>query len=255
MWPIRSEVSSSWNQSRPLFVDDLASPSTGMIWLGNNDGFIFIGHERNEAFNTDINRLIDEEVAPEARNLKWFEGMGNHSGWDQTLPVIFNHRKYGTWSQKVYTLKIEDYQSESEPATPDGYDLQKITAELYENQDESINNISFLHSKIDEFWSSPKHFFSQGIGYCALHKGEMVSTCFSGFVADNVHGIDIETKSAHQGKKIAQGLAHFFVQECFKKDMIPYWDCMENNYPSKAIAESLGFNNVFNYVGYDFCMI
>ncbi len=34
-----------------VFVDDTNSPTSGLIWLGNNDGFIFIGDEKNEDFN------------------------------------------------------------------------------------------------------------------------------------------------------------------------------------------------------------
>ncbi|MBM7583982.1 hypothetical protein JOC86_000519 [Bacillus pakistanensis] len=33
---------------RRIFVDDHVSPSSGLIWLGNNDGFIFIGNENND---------------------------------------------------------------------------------------------------------------------------------------------------------------------------------------------------------------
>lgn len=53
-------------------------------------------------------------------------------------------------------------------------------------------------------------------------------------------------------KKLAQKLAHCFVQECLKNDLIPYWDCMEENKPSIAIAENIGLTNVLNYKGYYF---
>lgn len=69
---------------------------------------------------------------------------------------------------------------------------------------------------------------------------------------ENVHSIAIETVEAFRGKKLAQGIGHVFVKDCLGKDWLPYWDCMEDNKPSIAIAEKLGFNNVFNYVGYYF---
>lgn len=28
-----------------IFVDDAKSPKSGLVWLGNNDGFFFIGNE------------------------------------------------------------------------------------------------------------------------------------------------------------------------------------------------------------------
>ena len=73
---------------------------------------------------------------------------------------------------------------------------------------------------------------------------------FSGFVFENIHCIDIETIEGHQGRKLAQKIAHSFVKDCLENDIIPYWDCMELNKPS--VAENVGFTNVFNYVGYYF---
>ena len=80
----------------------------------------------------------------------------------------------------------------------------------------------------------------------------IVSVCFSGFVFENIHCIDIETIEGHQGRKLAQTVAHSFVKECLENNIIPYWDCMELNKPSVAVVENVGFTNVFNYVGYYF---
>lgn len=94
-----------------------------------------------------------------------------------------------------------------------------------------------MQSKIEAFWSSTDIFLSKGMGYCIIHRQEIVSTCISGSVAANVHGIDIETIEAHQGKNLAQTLAHHYVQECLKNIWIAYWDCMDMNKPSIAIVK------------------
>src|SRR5699024_1645245 len=87
-----------------IWVDNIDNPTTGFIWLGNHDGFIFIGNEENNRFNTEINYLIDKVIIPEAKKvgLTWFEAIGNHQKWDQTLKKIFEHRKLGNWNQRVY---------------------------------------------------------------------------------------------------------------------------------------------------------
>lgn len=237
-----------------IFVDDLITPISGLIWLGNNDGFIFFGDEDNENFNNAINHYIDNLISPEAKRigLNWFEGVGNHPKWDKTIEEIFQERQLGKWNQKVYTLQKGNYQYSSEPAIEPEYHVLKITKALYENNDHSIKYIDFFRSKILEFWTSPECFFHKGIGYCIVFDHTIVSICLSGFVVDNTHCIDIETIAAHQGKKLAQKLAHSFVQDCLRNDWIPYWDCMEGNKPSIAVAESIGFTNVFDYVGYEF---
>lgn len=52
-----------------IFRDQTDSPKTGLIWLGNNDGFFFIGDEENEVFNNQINEFIDKIIFPEAKKL------------------------------------------------------------------------------------------------------------------------------------------------------------------------------------------
>ncbi|WP_155592265.1 GNAT family N-acetyltransferase [Lysinibacillus cavernae] len=239
-----------------IFVDNSNQPTSGLIWLGNNDGFIFFGNEQNEGFNNELNHFIDNVIIPEAKKvqLKWFEGIGNHEKWDNIIAKVFEHRKLGSWNQWVYTLQQGNYKGQSEPIIDQGYKVIKISNTLLKNSDYSIKNIEFLQSKIVEFWSSMDTFLNKGMGYCIIYQNEVVSTCFSGFVVGNVHCIDIETLEAHQGKKLAQKLAHSFVKDCLRNNIVPYWDCMEMNKSSVAVAENIGFERVFNYVGYEFLL-
>lgn len=234
-----------------IFVDNTEYPTSGLIWLGNNDGFFFIGNEENQEFNRGLNDFFYRVIEPEAKKvgLHWFEGVGHHPNWNKRINKIFQHRKIGSWNQKVYMLQESDYKQANEPAIAQGYTILKINKSLYEN---SIHNLDFINAKILGFWSSLDDFFDYGIGFVAVYQNQIISSCFSGFVAEGTHNIDIETLEEHQGKKLAQKLAHTFVKECFRKGMIPYWDCMEGNKPSIAVAENIGFSNVFNYVGYEF---
>ncbi len=229
-------------------------PYYWLIWLGNNDGFFFIGDEKNEGFNHELNNFIDKVIQPEAKKvgLTWFEGIGNHSRWDATIKKVFEHRTLGSWNQRVYTIQKDADRGNYEPPIEEGYKVVKINETLFENRDNSIENIEFLHSKILKVWSSPERFFDAGIGYCILFRDEIVSICFSAFVVGNVHCIDIETLKGHQGKKLAQKIAQTFVRNCLEKNLVPYWDCMESNKPSIAVAENIGLKNVFNYIGYEF---
>ncbi|HDR7795546.1 TPA: GNAT family N-acetyltransferase [Bacillus luti] len=237
-----------------IFVDNMTSPNSGLIWLGNNDGFFFIGDAENEEFNKEMNRFINNVIVPEARKagLTCFEAIGNHSKWNKTIERIFQHRKLKSWNQRVYTLKKEDYEDQYGRKIEEGYTVLKMSKALYENKGHVFKNIEFLQSKILEFWSSTDRFFNEGIGYCIVYDDLIVSVCFSGFVFENIHCIDIETIEEHQGRKLAQMIAHSFVKECLENNIIPYWDCMELNKPSVAVVESIGFTNVFNYVGYYF---
>ncbi|WP_272030598.1 GNAT family N-acetyltransferase [Oceanobacillus kimchii] len=237
-----------------IFVDHIHSPTSGIIWLGNNDGFIFIGNESNKEFNSNLNQFIDTVIMREALKLglNWFEAIGNHNKWDETIKRVFENRNIGSWNQRVYSLQKNDYKDNYIQPIAQGYSIVKISEKLYNNSPRSIENMDFFHSKILEFWSSPEKFLRNGIGYCIIYKNEIVSVCFSGFVANKIHCMDIETLEEHRGNKLAQRVALTFVEECMDKHLIPYWDCMESNKPSIAVAESIGLKNVFNYKGYEF---
>ncbi len=195
-----------------IFVDSPENPQSGLVWLGNNDGFIFIGKEDNEPFNSKLNDLIDHVIVPDAKKigLGCFEGLSNHHKWDQVIEDLFAHRELRSWRQRVYRLREEQYKQDSTPEIEPGYTIVKMNKALYENHNNSISNIEFLRSKILEFWSTPDSFFDRGIGYGVIHGKQIVSVCFSGFVAEGVHCIDIETLEAHRGKKIgAHGCSSF----------------------------------------------
>ncbi|MGD6801964.1 GNAT family N-acetyltransferase [Rossellomorea vietnamensis] len=235
-----------------VFVDDLQAPSSGVIWLGSNNGFIFIGDEKNQEFNEGLNDLFSEVIKPEylKQGFTGFEAIGNHPGWDKTFEEVFGGN-LTSYQQRVYELHRDHYKKETEPAIEPGYEVIKITKEILVNEvTSSYKNIEFLQGKILEFWVSYDRFLDDGLGYCLVFGNEIVSVCFSGVAAGSVHGIDIETLKDHQGKKLAQKGAHFHVKDCLENSITPYWDCMEINRPSVLIAENLGFTNTFNYRWY-----
>ncbi len=163
-----------------IFVDNVSSPNSGLIWLGNNDGFFFIGDAENEEFNKEMNRFINNVIVPRARKagLDCFEGIGNNSKWNKTIERIFQHRNLKSWNQRVYTLRKKDYENHHEPEIEQEYTVLKMSKALYENSNNTFKNIDFLQSKILEFWSSSDRFFNEGIGYCIVYDDVIVSVCF-----------------------------------------------------------------------------
>ncbi|PFA25148.1 MULTISPECIES: GNAT family N-acetyltransferase [Bacillus cereus group] len=240
------------NNSGRIFVDNVSEPRSALVWLGNLDGFVFIGDANHTMFNLEIKKVLTEQIAQEAArlDLKWFEGFGYQVGWDNAIREILCEQSYEESNQKVYKLYESTYKTYNEPAIDATYTVLKVTKEnivIY-----SLLEQSFFVSQITSFWDSVESFFEKGIGHVILHENQVVSLCFSGFVSGNTHTANIETIPEHRGKNLAKKVAHAFVQECFKQGYEPYWDCMEVNKPSIAIAESLGFTNIFDYTVYEY---
>ncbi|MGG1629781.1 GNAT family N-acetyltransferase [Rossellomorea sp. NRS-1567] len=249
---LESKAAIEGMHSDRIFVDDLLSPASGFIWLGSNNGFIFIGNEENTGFNSQLSHHFNTVIKPDAKRmgLTGFEAIGDHPKWNKMIKNVFGEN-LKVYNQKVYELQKQHYIQKHEPFLEKGYETVKITKSILENNDcETYQNIEFLQSKVLQFWPSFDKFLHHGLGYMVVYKNEIVSVCFSGVVAGNVHGIDIETLPHHQGKKLAQKGAHAFVQDCLENEIIPYWDCMEINQPSVAVAENIGFRNKLNYMWY-----
>jgi GNAT superfamily N-acetyltransferase len=249
---LESKAAIEGMHSDRIFVDEPLSPASGFIWLGSNNGFIFIGNEENAGFNSQLNHHFNTVIKPDANSmgLTGFEAIGDHPKWNKTIKNVFGENLKG-YKQKVYELQKGHYIQKHEPLVDQEYATVKITKSiLKKNGCETYQNIEFLQSKLLQFWPSFDKFLQHGLGYMMVYKNEIVSVCFSGVVAGNVHGIDIETLPHHQGKKLAQKGVHAFVQDCLENQITPYWDCMEINEPSVSVAEKLGFRNKLNYSWY-----
>jgi len=235
-----------------IFVDNKEQPTSGIVWLGDNDGFLFIGDENNEVFNSALNSFIDTFIKIEANKvgLHYFEAIGNHAGWNETIEKVFSNRSLKTWNQKVYLS--QNTTPLTAPKMQERYTVVKITEELLQSKD--ISNVEFLQNKIKESWQSVQTFLNQGIGYCILFKNEIVSVCISRFVVEKQHAIAIETLKEHQWKKLGEQVAVAYVNACLESGLQVYWDCMEDNIPSVKLAEKLGLQNTYNYKGYYFAI-
>ena len=240
------------NNPGRVFVDDLHAPNSGLIWLGNHDGFFFIGEEENEGFLQEINEYIDKTILPEARKLGLtnFIAIGNHSKWDEMIEMLFAHRYMQKFNQHVF--RYESLIAHPQPSAKPEYEVIKISEDLLSSQNHSIQNKSFLLSKLKEFWASPNDFLDKGVGYGVVNQNQLVSLCFSGFVAGKVHGLDMETMEEHRGKQLGQLAASSVVNDCVNQGIIPYWDCEEANQPSNAIARKIGLEKSFSYHVYIF---
>ena len=230
------------NNTGRVFVDNTTSPKSGLVLLGNNDGSFLIGDSTNNSFNSEWKNFILED---KSLGMEYFEVAGIHPLWDETILTIFNEKPIQKWTQKVYKIKEESYVKEDCPKIEEYYQTEKLTKDILTSGE--ITNSKEIRTTILESWRSIDDFLQLGVGYCAIYNNEIVSICFSNFVAANKQCIHIETNEAHRGKQLAKKLAHLFVQECFLQHSLPYWDCTTTNIASVAVAESVGFIEDFSY--------
>jgi hypothetical protein len=181
----------------------------------------------------------------------WFEISGGE-GWAPVIKIALRKRDPESSLQWVYTLKLGEQKTLRQPGVVDGCKLLRVNPHLLVNL--SVSNRQFLYSKLIHFWGDVDAFLNNGFGYVLVNEEEIASLCYSGFVAGNIHAIDIETARAHRRKGYAETVTRAFLAECIEKQRQPYWDCMAKNRASSRLAEKLGFTRSLVYTLYSFLL-
>lgn len=96
-------------------------------------------------------------------------------------------------------------------------------------------------------WASDARFERDGMGFCVLHEEQVASLCYSVFVKETRHDIDICTFDGHRRRGLARAMATAFIDECLLRGLEPGWDCFQGNRASYELAQALGFTPVHKF--------
>jgi len=234
-----------------VFVDNIEEPKTAMVWSRGIKGFYFVGDANNLDFNNNIDLYIDKEITPRGKELEYesFEFSGTSKEWDENLKTVFKNRNIHMSKQFVYKHNIVESISFNNLELEEDYILKEINEDLLENKQ---YNLEFVKSAIYEWWDSIDDFIKNGVGFCILHKDAAVCSCVTSFMTDDSMESHIQTQEAHGKKGLATKAVAEFIKYCRENQYKPYWDCMEKNYGSRALAEKFGYNKEFEYFLYEF---
>jgi GNAT superfamily N-acetyltransferase len=94
---------------------------------------------------------------------------------------------------------------------------------------------------IPEMWGSVDRFLSAGVGHALSVEETPVCRCHTVFVGDRIAETSIETEEAHRRKGYALRTGAAFIAACLERGLTPTWSCWDNNAPSVALGQRLGF--------------
>jgi hypothetical protein len=248
-------VASGVNPGR-IYVDDAANITAALIWVKGQNGFQLIGNARSEPFLNELEEFMKEHIEPELLrlNIHTVEVGVVDKRWEDVLHHMAANKEVHSDIQHVFTMDstqgITEYRSHQ--AIHEGYPSQNEVVRLL-RLDETLlkvgefNNQSFLKGKVSRFWDNMDDFLEHGFGYIAVHNEAIASVCFSAFISDQWHAIDIETIEAYKKSNYGKWVARAFVEECRNKGIQPYWDCSPDNAGSIRLAEGVGMSLNFDY--------
>lgn len=211
---------------------DSDTPET--ILAETNSGLYFAaGRPGNPMFS----EFLSELYLQKKESGKRFTLFSPDACWDFAIPDLLQNS-----AEPVRRYSFEFMGSGTAvKALPKEYSLARISEEYI------AGSLTFNEEYYKEYWGTVSAYLKQGIGYCILHNGKVISECTSIFSSSHCAEMDIATDEAYRGKGLASVLAEAFTAHCLKSGRIPRWDCGVLNKPSIRSAEKAGFGHPVAY--------
>lgn len=228
-----------------VFADDRCNPQTALVFSRGQSGFYFVGREDNPRFIEEIPATM-EELRPRLAELgiSEFEYSGASLAWGEKLPQIFANRDVQTFRQHVYTFP--ELKSARLPEANSGsYQAEELTPQLLSRVD---IDTCFAKRILLEWWDSLESFYASGAGCCVICARQIAALCYTSFVGEEGEWeLGVDTHPDFRRRGFAKMATLAMVRKCQENGVIPYWDCMATNIPSRRLAKGVGFSLAFTY--------
>lgn len=223
-----------------IFVDNLNTPRTAIIWHKCRDAII-IGDYNEEIFN-NLKLLLNNEYT---KSQQQFALSVLDKNWEQCIDkYILQNDSIKKYNRKYFKFNNEKYNTFKDSIKEQ---INKICFKTINLK--NYNKLNFKYMP-DRYWKSIEDFIKNGINYCAFYDKQYVSIAFSGFLANNKCDIGIETLEEFQGKGFASLVATKMIDYCISTNIEPIWGCRSDNISSSKVAKKLGFECIDMFAYY-----
>jgi len=206
------------------WVDDLENPTVAQVMVGI---FVFYAGDVNSEAATELLHNIPEHIYAIVDTDDWKKGIENiHKGRIEK----FTRYRFEKNREHLDTNQLQGNLLK----LPEGYELKRI--------DESLVNEASLHEVSPDFtgqFDSPQDYLNRGLGFCIVHKGQVVSGASSFSIYDNGLEIEVATDANHRKMGLATIVSSALILDCMEKGIYPNWDAVDQ--VSHNLAKKLGY--------------
>jgi RimJ/RimL family protein N-acetyltransferase len=235
--------------SGKIYADSKTNPQTAMIWT--KDGSFFIGNPNNRKFNECINKYIDKVIVPMSKclGIEWLEICSVCTEWDKKIIELFGYRNLYKSNQFVFRMRNINENILDLRELPEDIKIFSASKDFFEKI--YINKDYFTDGILD-FWGSIDEFCNKGFGYFLTIGDVILSRCTLDYKFNSTCTLGVSTDENHRRCGYAKRVVSEVLKHCKEKGFDPYWDCMECNKGSIALAKSVGFEKDYVYSIYEF---
>jgi hypothetical protein len=233
------------NSPARVWANESAEPDSVFIW-DEAHCYYLAGSDGDEAFNSSVERLLQEEIKPQALSgeRRIYKVYCASSSWEKKAMRILGGVPPIRAKRRLYRYKKQTRPS-SPYEIPPGFTIAPIDRKLLEKS--TLGNVDDVASEIESCWSSMEQFLKSGFGVCVRNEEEIGCWCTAEYVSEGKCGIGVETVEKLRKRGFAALATQVFVEHCLKNDISAHWDCWAGNLPSVKTAERVGFTKVCDY--------
>jgi len=230
-----------------VYADDAREPRTAWMW-NRMDAMLVAGRADDDAFNRALGEMIGEKAIPDARRRHIPELTLHYhpEAWEGRIDALLPGGRLEKGLRRYYAFGSP--KADWRRGIPPSCEMRRIDEELLASA--QLQNVRQVVGWVRSFWRSDRDFAQTGFGFCLLQGDAVVSWCLSVFVSGKDFELGIATAPEHRGRGYATLMAAACVGHCVEKGLTPHWHCWEDNRPSIAVAEKVGFENPTRYTVY-----
>lgn len=224
-----------------IFVDDADQPRAAFIW--NDFHYAYLAGDPHDAKVVEgLAALMKHKLIPEARSSAdpTMVIYPHPTAWRQrrNMERIFPGLHITNAARKRFSFDSKRFTPADGP--PDGLTLRSIDAAV-------LNNQPRLNFDVELFWTSREAFLREGFGYVVLDGERLASVCFAPCLGNGRAEVDIYTEPDYRRRGLARVAATAFIKHCLAAELIPVWECWDDNRASVKLAKSLGYRPLEDY--------
>ncbi len=204
------------------FVDCETNPSVVRLKLGP---FNVLGG------NSDSDAA--DEIISEAQKNEVFIG---DSSWEEKVKAVYAGR-YIVHRRKTFDHRKLDKEKLSKlcEQVPDGIEIKKIGKKEKERIGKEVSHHLIFYEE----------FLEKGIGFCALHEGQLVGAVATALNSKRAIQFQIDTIPEYRNRGIGTALGAHIVLYYLEKGIEPHWETADA--VSEHLARKLGYEEGITY--------
>lgn len=220
-----------------VFADNPDNPRTSLLW-NLMDTLIVAGHTKDDQINKELNWLLKAVVFPNARQ-RYVPSLTLYYSptWREQENILLDGFVFTHAHRRYY--QFMDLTLDWTTQIPYGGQVRPLDRNVI--LDDSLGNISEVRGWVSSFWSSIESFETHGLGFCLLLADTVVSWCLVVYASGRQVELGLATVAEYRNRGYATLVGGACIELCLRHDKIPQWHTFEDNQPSIAVAEKLGF--------------